>query len=189
MSDPVYVIESISDGDTGYPYDEILSIAVCKVDLDGGDFETVFDGTVRVEPKYVGKAKLDYAESKGFDVMSLYDGTPLKDLVEKFHEVVEGQYVAAYDARQQFTRYLCNDPWDITGMCHIMPSISARQPISLRCKDPEDEPDIIVKAYRKAFRDDSLKAGRNRGAIELAQMASMVAVSLRARGKYRFTCG
>ncbi len=184
MSDPVYVIESISDGAEGHPYDEILSIAACKVDLDAGDYETVFSEVVQVEPKYVGKRKLDYAESKGLDVQSLYTGMPLGDIVRELTEIVKGQYVTSYDIRQQFTKYLCNDPWDLTGSVTIMPSIMMRQPISLRCKYPEDEPDIIVKAYRKAFRNDPANVGKNRDAMELAQMASMVAISLRARGKY-----
>jgi len=184
VSDPVYVIESISDGAEGHPYDEVLSLAVCKVDLDLGEFDTVFAETVQVEPRYVGKPKLDYAESKGLNVPDLYTGMPLPEMVSRFREVVEGQYVTSYDIRQQFTKYLCNDPWDVTGHVHIMPSISARQPISLSCKYPEDEPDIIVKAYRRTFRNDPLGVGKRRGAMELAQMASMIAISLRARGKY-----
>ena len=184
MSDPIYIVETISDGAEGHPYDEVLSIGVCRVDLDAGDYDTVLGDVVQVEPRYVGKRKLDYAESKGLDVQSLYTGTPLEDLVKEFKEIVKGQYVTSYDIRQEFTKYLCNDPWDITGTATIMPSIMMRQPISLKCKYPEDEPDIIVKAYRKAFRNDPACVGKKRGAIELAQMASMVAISLRARGKY-----
>ncbi len=184
MSDPIFVVESISDGSEGYPYDEILSIAVCKVDLDAGDFDTVFDGTVLAEPKHIGKPKLDYAESKGLNVPDLYMGTPVKELAEGFKKVVKGGYVTSYDIRQQFTKYLCNDPWDVTLEVSIMPSIMNRQPVSFKCHRPEEEPDIIVKAYRKIFRNDPLGAGSARGAIELAQMASMIAINLRSRGKY-----
>ena len=184
MSDPIYVIESISDGAEGHPYDEVLSIAVCEVDLDGGDFNTVYSEVVQAEPRYVGKRKLDYAESKGLEVQSLYTGLPLNEVVEGLRKVVDGKYVTSYDIRQQFTKDLCNDPWDLTGSVSIMPSIMMRQPISLKCKYPEEEPDMIVKAYRKAYRDDPLGVGRKRGAMELAQMASMVAISLRARGRY-----
>ena len=184
MSDPIYVIESISDGAEGHPYDEILSIAVCRVDLDAGDYDTVFNEVVQAEPKYVGKRKLDYAESKGLDVQSLYTGKDIGDIVSELREIVKGQYVTSYDIRQQFTKYLCNDPWDLTGYVSIMPSIMMRQPVSLKCKYPEDEPDIIVKAYRKVFRNDPANVGRGRGAMELAQMASMVAISLRARGRF-----
>ena len=186
MSDPIFVIQGIADGAQGHPYDEILSLAVCKVLPDEGEFETVFAETVQVEPRFVGKPKLDYAESKGLNVPDLYTGMPLPEMVSRFHEIVDGQYITSYDIRQMFTRYLCNDPWDVTGTSHIMPSISTRQPISLKCKYPEDEPDIIVKAYRRTFRNDPIGAGKRRGALELAQMASMLLISLRERGKYRF---
>ncbi len=184
MGDRIYVVQTISDGSEGFPYDEILSIGVCAVDLDGGDFESVYDAFVQAEPKYVGKQKLDYAEAQGLDVAQLYVGTPLETVAKEFREIVKGQYVTSYDIRQEFTKYLTNDPWDITFEASVLPSISARQPISLRCKYPADEPETIRKAYRRMFRDDPANVGRERGALALAQMASQIAIALRARGKY-----
>lgn len=46
MGDKIYVVETISDGSEGFPYDEILSIGVCAVDLDAGDFESVYDAYI-----------------------------------------------------------------------------------------------------------------------------------------------
>ncbi|AGI48026.1 hypothetical protein TALC_01034 [Thermoplasmatales archaeon BRNA1] len=185
MSDPIFVVESISDGADGHPYDEILSIGVCKVDLDAGDFESVYHATVGLEPKYIGKAKLDYAESKGFNVSELYDGIPIDRMVREFKDIIRGGYVTSYDIRQQFNKYLINAPWDVTLEAHILPSIMTRQPISYKCKYPEDEPDTIVKAYRKTFRrQDPANVGKGRGALELAQMASMLMIGLHERGRY-----
>ena len=146
MGDKIYVVETISDGSEGFPYDEILSIGVCAVDLDAGDFESVYDAYIQVEPKYVGKPKLDYAEKQGLEVAQLYNGTPLELVAKDFRAIVKDKFVTSYDIRQEFTKYLTNDPWDITFESHIMPSISSRQPISLRCKYPEEEPEIIRKA-------------------------------------------
>lgn len=184
MGDKIYVVETISDGSEGYPYDEVLSIGVCAVDLDAGDFESVYDAIILAEPRYLGKQKRDYAERQGLDIARLYVGTPLETVAREFKAVVKGQYVTSYDIRQEFTKYLTNDPWDITFESQIMPSISSRQPISLRCKYPEEEPDIIRKAYRRMFRDDPANVGRDRSALALAQMASQIAIELRARGKY-----
>ncbi|MBQ4368338.1 MAG: hypothetical protein II805_00970 [Candidatus Methanomethylophilus sp.] len=39
MSDRIFVVQTIADGAQGYPYDEVLSIGVCSVDLDTGDLE------------------------------------------------------------------------------------------------------------------------------------------------------
>ena len=185
MSDRILVIETITDGAMGYPYDEILSIGICSVDADAGEFESVYDAVVAVEPKYVGKTKLDYAESKGLDVPSLYSGVPLEDIVKEFKKIVKGNYVTSYDIRQEFGRYLTRDPWDVTLETHVMPSIMSRQPISLKCKYPEDEADTIRKAYRRMFRNDPANVGRGKGALELSQMASQILIDLRSRGKYR----
>lgn len=181
----IYVVETITSGAQGYPYDEVLAIGVCAVDLETGDFDSVYDAVIQKEPKYLGKVKLDYAEAHGLNVAQLYTGIPEAQVAKEFKEVIRGKYVTSYDIRQEFTRYLTNAPWDITLEATIMPSISNRQPISFRCKDPEDEPDIICKAYRRMFkRQDPANVGRNRGALELAQMASCIMMNLRGRGKY-----
>lgn len=186
MSDRIFVVETITSGAQGYPYDEVLSIGVCSVDLEKGDFDSVYDAVIRKEPKYLGKAKLDYAEARGLNVSELYTGVPEAQVAKEFKELIKGRYVTSYDIRQEFQRYFTNNPWDITLEAHIMPSIMARQPISFRCKVPEDEPDIIVKAYRKMFRKtDPANVGKGRGALELAQMASQIMLNLYEREKYR----
>ena len=187
MSDRIYVVEAIADGAEGFPYDEILSLGVCSVDLDAGQFDSVFDAYICEEPKNIGKRKLDYAESKGLDTIQLFDGLSLEEAASRFKETVRGQYVTSYDIRQEFSKYLTNDPWDITLEAHIMPSIMMRQPVSLKCKRPEDEPDYIRKAYSRMFgRSDPACVGRDpRGALALAQMAAQIMIELRNRGKVR----
>ncbi|MCQ2070081.1 MAG: hypothetical protein MJZ68_03010 [archaeon] len=184
MGDRIFVIETLFDGAEGYPYDEILSIGVCSVDLDEAVVEPVFEAVIAKEPKYLGKVKLDYAESKGFDVGSLYVGEPEAEVVRKFKEIVKGGYVTSYDIRQEFNKYFINNPWDLTFEAEVMPSIMNRQPISFRCKYPEDEPDIIRKAYRRMFKNDPAGIGKGRTAMDLAKMASYIAINLRSRGKY-----
>jgi len=184
MTDRIFVIETIADGAHGFPYDEILSLGVCSVDLDQGDYDSVYDAVIAYDPKEIGKPKLDYAEMRGLKVISLYGGIPEQQAAAELMAIIKGQYVTSYDIRQEFNKYLTNDPWDVTFLTHIMPSISARQPISLRCHDPEDEPDVIVKAYRRTFRDDPAHVGRDRSALALAQMAAELMISLHERGKY-----
>lgn len=185
MAEKIYVVETITSGAEGYPYDEILSMGVCEVDLEGGEYDLVYDKVIGMEPKHLGKDKLDYAESKGFETPLLYGGIPLGDAVREFRELVRGGEATSYDIRQEFSKYLTNQPWDVNFITTILPSIMAHQPVSLKCKRPEQEPDIIVKAYRRTFRDDPAQVGKRRGAAELAKMASEMAIGLCARGKYR----
>ena len=52
--DRIYVVQTIADGAQGYPYDEVLAIGVCAVDLETGDFDSVYDAVLQIEPKYIG---------------------------------------------------------------------------------------------------------------------------------------
>lgn len=185
MADRIFVIEALSSGPDGYPYDEIVDIAVCSVDPEANDFDTVYHNTVYRDPKDLGKAKLDYiSERHGIFAEEIYAGDPENKVAAEIMDIIYGQNVTSYDIRQTFTKYMVCDPWDITFRTTIMPSVSARQPISLRCKDPSDEPDIIRKAYRRTFRNDPAGVGRGKRAIDLAQMTSCLLLELRSRGKY-----
>lgn len=186
MSDRIFVVETISDGAEGHPYDEVLSIGVCSVDLESGDVQQVYGAVIKKDTKTLGKIKLDYAESHGLDVSLLHEGLPEEQVVREFKEIIRGAYVTSYDIRQEFTKYLENTPWNITLEAKILPSIMNRQPISFRCKSPEDEPDIIRKAYNKMFkRKDPAGLGKDGSAIALATMASHILINLYGREKYR----
>ena len=125
MAEKIYVVETITSGAEGYPYDEILSMGVCEVDLEGGEYDLVYDKVIGVEPKHLGKDKLDYAESKGFETPLLYGGIPLGDAVREFRELVRGGEATSYDIRQEFSKYLTNQPWDVNFITTILPSIMA----------------------------------------------------------------
>jgi hypothetical protein len=76
-------------------------------------------------------------------------------------------------------------PWDITCMAEIMPSISAKMPISLRCKSPEDEPQIIYKAYHRLCKENPASVGRGRRATDLAKMSAYLLFHMHGKGKYK----
>ena len=185
MADKVYVVETLTSGPDGYPYDEIIDIGICAVDLENKDFETVYNSMVYYDPKNLGKKKLDYI-SENFNVYAeeLYGGEPEKKVAEEVLSIIKGKTVACYDIRQEFGKYMICAPWDITYETSIMPGISLRMPISLRCKLPEDEPFIIRKAYKRLLPGDPANVGRNRRAVDLAAMASALMIELRAKGKY-----
>ena len=84
MSDRIFVVQTIADGAQGYPHDEVLSIGVCSVDLDTGNFDSVYDAVLQIEPKYLGKPMLDCAESKGLEVALLYTRVPEDQAAKEF---------------------------------------------------------------------------------------------------------
>jgi hypothetical protein len=185
MNDRVHIIQAVATGPHGFPYDEIAEIAVCRADPVGRGSELVYEGLIAYDPKRLGKPKLDFlSETAGITAEMLYMGTPEDEVTGEVMDLIEGGSIACYDVRQEFGRYMTCAPWEITHRTTVMPSISARMPISLRCKHPQDEPDIIRKAYRRLIRDGdpSLRNGRRAG--QLAMMSAALMFHMIDKGKY-----
>ncbi len=185
MVNELYVVQTITTGPNGYPYDEIIDIGICKVDLEAMEFECIYSNLVFYDPKELGKSKLDYlSENFGLMPEMIYSGESEEKISKEVLEIIKGNDVACYDIRQEFGRYMVCAPWDITHETTIMPSISSRMPISLKCKDPSDEAQVIMKAYHKLMRHDPADVGKSRRAEDLAKMATCLMFHMRNRGKY-----
>ncbi|UAL08306.1 MAG: hypothetical protein KRP56_03425 [Candidatus Methanogranum gryphiswaldense] len=185
MTDDVYVVQAVTTGPNGYPYDEIIDIAICKADLDDMNYELVYSGLVFYDPKDLGKKKLDYlSEHFRMTPETIYSGGSEKKISNDILEIIKGHNVTCYDIRQEFGRYMICAPWDITYQTTIMPSISSRMPISLKCKEPADEAETICKAYHRIMRNDPAKVRRNRRAEDLAKMSTHLMFHMREKGKY-----
>jgi hypothetical protein len=185
MSEKIFVIQTVPSGPDGYPYDEIVDIAVCSVDLDKKDFDTVYHNVVYYDPRALGKKKLDYLEeTAGLFAEEIYAGEPETKVASDILDIISGGNISCFDSKQEFGRYMTCAPWNISFKATIMPAISFKMPISFRCKNPSDEPAMIRKAYRKLLPNDPACVGRGKRAIHLAQMASQLMIEQRSRGKY-----
>ncbi|MDR3075155.1 MAG: hypothetical protein LBU30_03840, partial [Candidatus Methanoplasma sp.] len=65
MSENIFVIQALPTGSDGYPYDEIVDIAVCEVDLDRSEYRTVYHNVICYDPRDLGKKKLDFLLATG----------------------------------------------------------------------------------------------------------------------------
>ena len=185
MSEEIFVVQVLPSGPDGYPYDEIVDIAVCRVDLDKNEYSTVYHNVIYYDPKYLGKKKLDYLMAIGkLTAEEIYAGDPEKKVAEEVMRLIGGKNIAAFDSKHEFGRYMTYDPWDITYRTTVMPSVSSKMPVSLKCRFPSDEPVTIRKAYRRLLKNDPARIGTGRRAIHLAQMSSELMIHMRAKGKY-----
>lgn len=184
MGEEIFVVEALTSGPYGYPYDEIIDIGICAVDVEAGTYRSVYHNVVFKDPKDLGKDALDYLSKYGLFAEEIYAGDPEDKVAKEVLAIIRGNSVTSYDVKNEFGRYMVCHPWDVTYETTILSSVSARQPISLRCKDPADEPEIIRKAYRRTFKDDPANVGKGRRALHLALMTSELLLELRSRGKY-----
>ena len=185
MSDEIFVVQALPTGPDGYPYDEIVDIAVCMVDLENNAYRTVYHNLIYYDPRHLGKRKLDYLSGiGGISPEEVYAGDPEGKVAEEVLKIIGGKNIAAFDGRQEFGRYMTFDPWDITYRSTVMPSVSSKMPVSLKCRSPSDEPVTIRKAYRRLLKNDPAQIGAGRRAIHLAQMTSELMIHMRGKGKY-----
>lgn len=185
MADLIYVVQILSTGSHGYPYDEIAEIGISAVDPEAKTFKAVYRNTVFRDPKTLGKEKMDYlAENHRMTAEDLSGGEPEEKVSAEVLEIIRGRKVACYETKQVFGRYMAGAPWDITYKTSVMPSISAKMPISLRCKDPSEEPDIIRKAYGRLLKNDPAGVRRSRRAGDLALMSACLMIHMMEKGKY-----
>ena len=125
--DEVYVVEIAATGPKGMPSDTVVQIGICRMLADGSDFDTVYDATVALDPKDLGKESLDYMmECHGIAPEELYVGVDEKTVVSEVQGIIFGKECASYNVGNVFGKYLNFEPWDCTRNLTLLPSISMR---------------------------------------------------------------
>ena len=180
--DDVYVVELASTGPKGAPDDPVAEIAVCRMDGDGGDFDTVYSELIALDPRDLGKDSLDYL-SDNFDIHpeELYGGLPVSTVSEQLSRIIFGKECTSYNIGNVFGKHLSFEPWDCARELTVLPSISVRLDKELR-GPPEQEHQLIRRAYDTLCPGDPACVGDGRRAIHLAQMAVSVLMVLRRDG-------
>lgn len=178
----VYVVEIAASGPKGIPNDAVAEVAVCRMDADGGDFDTVFSDSVLLDPRDLGKDSLDYLSiNYGIEPEELYMGAEASVVSDHLKDVIYGHECTSYNVGNVFGKYLNFEPWDCTRNLTILPSISVRLDRELK-GPPEQEHELIRKAYDSLCPGDPASVGDGRRAIDLAQMATSVLMRLRSGG-------
>ncbi|MBQ8179214.1 MAG: hypothetical protein IJ026_02050 [Candidatus Methanomethylophilaceae archaeon] len=181
--DEVHVVEVATTGTSGFPRDRVYQVAVCRMFADGSDFDTVFHGSVCLDPRDLGKEALDRMSSVyGTNPEELYMGDPEADVVRGFQGSVFGRECTSFDVNTTFGKYLCYEPWDTTREVTLLPPVSCRLPRDARTPVGDVHP--IRHAYSVVCPGDPAEVGDRNGALELAQMSVSVLMVLRRNGMF-----
>ncbi len=180
--DDVYVVQIAATGSKGLPSDAVSQVAVCRMLSDGSDFDTVFFETVSLDPLDIGKDSLDYmSESFGINAEDLYSGMDAESVASGLQKTIYGKECTSYNIGNVFGKYLNYEPWDCTRELTLLPSISMRLDRELK-GPPEQEHQLIRKAYDSLCPGDPAQVGEKKSALELAQMSVSVLMVLRRAG-------
>lgn len=180
--DEVYVVEIATTGPKGAPDDGVAEVAVCRMLADGSDFDTVYDGSVLMDPRDLGKDALDHLTNVyGIKPEELYSGEDLDIVAKGLQKTIFGKECTSYNVGNVFGKHLSFEPWDCAREVTLLPSISSRLDADLR-GPPETEHELIRKAYDSLCPGDPACVGGGRRAMDLAQMATSVLMVLRKDG-------
>ncbi len=82
VMDDVYVVEIATTGPNGVPADMVAEVAVCRMLADGSNFDTVYSGSIAMDPRDIGKEGLDHL-SGNYDIRpeELYLGEGTDEVV------------------------------------------------------------------------------------------------------------
>ncbi len=185
MEHNVFVIQIVADGNEGFPNDEIAEIAIVGVDLKTMECEAVYSEILNMDPKEMGKSKLDYLEqNSGLLAADLYNGVPLEKVAEEVKAIISGKDVACYDVQNTMFGYLLNQPWRFSGVFTSMPQISSRIDSELKARSRGEENEKIRLAYDKLCPGDPMNVKDGKRALDVAFMSSAILMQRRKDGFY-----
>lgn len=180
--DEVYVVETVNSGAKGVPNDVVVEVAVCRMNREGTDYDTVYNESISIDPMDLGKESLDFLEKEhGITAESLYMGESEEVVVKRLQEAIYGKECTSFDVNLTFGKFLCFEPWDMTRELTLLPPISWRLPRELRVQKEEGVP-AVASAYREMCPGDPAGVGSGRRALDLAQMSVFLMMGLRRNG-------
>ncbi len=183
--DGIYVVETAASDPRGLPWGKVLQISVCRVDGDGGFYETAYSGSIQADPLDLGKESLDYISDRyGISAESLYLGVPEEEAASRAREILVGKECVSFDVGEVFGRYLSYEPWDLAREVTLLPSVSRFLPAQAMML-PSEEADPLAKAYEAICPGDPAGVGNGKGAAERTQMTASVLSALISAGLFR----
>ncbi len=182
--DEVYVVQIATTGHKGAPKDRVTEIAVCRMDADGSDFDTIMAEGIMIDPLDLGKEPLDFMlENYGISPNDLYTGIDEPRVVEDFQRLVYGKECTSFNVGNVFGKYLSFEPWDGAREITLLPSISMRLPSEFK-GSPEQEHVLIRRTYEALCPGDPAQVDDGKRALHLAQMSTCILMKLRREGMF-----
>ncbi len=182
--DGILVTEIAETDPKGLPWGKVIQIAVCRLDQDGGFYDTVLTESIKADPLDLGKPALDrLSEVYGVNAENLYLGEDEGLVVERAKSVLVGSECISFDVGMVFGGYLCYEPWDLTREVTLYPSMSRFLPAQAVPIEGESV-DPLRKAYETMCPGDPAGVGDGKGAYERAQMSASVLSALIRAGLF-----
>ncbi|NLL95083.1 MAG: hypothetical protein GX224_04955 [Thermoplasmatales archaeon] len=182
MPGKVYVVQVFTNGESGFPIDSVVEIGVASADLGSGIVLSEMHTKVRSDVWDWSDNQIAYYRGvHGGDIDSLQAQPHPDEVRERLIGLIGGGEVTSYDVSNAIGKFLIYEPWDITKIVEIRPSICVRGPPGLKPRDMASEPRAIARAHAAVAGAGPVDVGN---ALDYAVMAAEVAVAYRAKGLF-----
>ena len=179
--DEVYIVEVAVTGESGFPKDAVVQIAICRMEADGSDYDTVYEDNIALDPKDVGHDALTRLEEVyGITAEILYMGEDRSEVISRVTSILKGHDCASF-SKMTFSKFLCYEPWDLNCEVTFLPAISLLIPRDML---GDTDPNSLHNVYGRLCPGDPAGVGEGRSAMDMAQMSACVAMAMRRKGFY-----
>lgn len=186
MEHDIYVISLVSTGLQGYPTDEVVEVAICGVDTERGDIESVYSSTVKIPSEHWTEERRRFVmERHGLGREELEAGRDPDEVSREVREILSGKTVTSFDIRREFYGHLLYEPWDLTGEATIAPSIKIRS--EEICRIPfhlRRDGNVLEITYNSMLPSDPALVDGGHRALDDALRASSILLELSRSGHY-----
>ena len=173
----ISVVQTITDGNRGFPYDRIVQIGVVDVDTDSHDLSDGLLITIRSDIDGWSQAQREYVGGT-VSKDDIRNGMELGDAVDLIKNRLNGKDATSFEISNTFGRYLSFEPWDLTHETSILPSISFRLPSTVRGMDTSKENIFIERAHQR-YLGGSLGTADRKDALDYAKGSAELLLYLR----------
>ena len=186
MNHDMYVISLVTTGEGGYPRDEVVEVAICGVDTELMDIESVYSSTVLIPADRWTDERLRYVmEEHGLSQEELENARDVEKVSQEVKGIRHGHVVTSFNVKSDFFGHLLYEPWDLTGEASIAPSINLRSAEACRLPfELRDGGNVLALTYDTMFPSDPAQVDGGHRALDDALRASTILLELRRAGLY-----
>ena len=180
MSEWIYIVQTATDGDYGFPLDRVAEIGICRVDLETETVESMYGSRIRLEEGSFTSKQLEFLKERNdLTPADLADAPEQEVVIEEVADILAGNTVTSFYIGQSINRFLAFEPWGLTHMMTVMSSVGATVPDSFKGDKPTNERKAIDSAYRALYPNDTPAAGEGDSALDLALRTAFIMIGVR----------
>ncbi len=180
MTEWVYIVEALTDGDYGFPLDRIAEIGICRVDMDTKTVESMYGSRIMLEEGSFTAKQREYLEKhSGMKVSDLKDAPDQFEVIDEVATILRGQTVTSFDIGMTVNRFLAFEPWGLTHEMTVMSSVGASVPEEIKGPDPDDKKSAIRYAYDALYPNDTPAARDGDTALDMAIRTAFIMLGMR----------